>query len=194
MSGGGAPRVTMSSERNLAVLLAELAPVLDPEVYTFAIVSPAEWARLTATLGLFREAEGLTVICGWSEAEALGLRAAGPFRRITLTVHSDLAAVGLTAGVATALAEVGVACNVVAAFHHDHLFVPAAQAGAALTALRGLQDRARSIGPIGDAAPDQGESDCARRARAPSVPRPDDCRANRGEGAGPRRRSPKSPS
>jgi len=33
-------------------------------------------------------------------------------------------AVGLTAFVATRLAEAGMSCNVVAGYHHDHLFVP----------------------------------------------------------------------
>ena len=58
---------------------------------------------------------------------------------ITLRVHSDLAAVGLTAAFARALADAGIACNVVAGVHHDHLFVPADRAGDALAALRALQ-------------------------------------------------------
>ena len=51
-----------------------------------------------------------------------------------LQVHSALDGVGLTAAVAGALAAAGIACNVIAAFHHDHLFVPAARAGAVLLA------------------------------------------------------------
>ncbi len=39
-------------------------------------------------------------------------------------MHSDLAAVGLTAAFATALAAEGLSCNVIAGVHHDHLFVP----------------------------------------------------------------------
>ena len=52
-----------------------------------------------------------------------------------LTVHSDLAGVGLTAAVAAALADANIPCNIVAAFHHDHVFVPAGQAQQALAAL-----------------------------------------------------------
>jgi uncharacterized protein len=57
---------------------------------------------------------------------------------LTLSVHSDLQAVGLTAAVAAALARAGVACNVIAAAHHDHLFVPLEAADAALVALNAL--------------------------------------------------------
>jgi hypothetical protein len=76
---------------------------------------------------LIREAEGVTLIrpgTGWA--------------RITLGVHSSLAAVGLTARVATALAACGISANVVAAFHHDHVFVPWDRRQEALTVLRAL--------------------------------------------------------
>ena len=62
---------------------------------------------------------------------------------ITLTVHSDLSAVGLTAAFSQALARAGISCNVVAGVCHDHLFVPVGQAQDALDALRAL---ARSAG------------------------------------------------
>ena len=76
---------------------------------------------------LIREAEGLTLIrpgTGWA--------------RITLGVHSSLAAVGLTARVADALAAQRISANVVAAFHHDHIFVPWDRRQEALTVLRAL--------------------------------------------------------
>ena len=60
---------------------------------------------------------------------------------ITLNVHSALEAVGLTAAVSRALTEAGISCNVVAAYYHDHLFVPAEQGE---RALKILQDLARS--------------------------------------------------
>jgi uncharacterized protein len=60
---------------------------------------------------------------------------------ITLTVHSDLAAAGLTAAVSSALFEQGISCNVVAAAHHDHLFVPENCAEEALAVLKALSDR-----------------------------------------------------
>jgi len=52
-----------------------------------------------------------------------------------------LAAVGLTAAVARALADAGISCNVVAAAHHDHLFVPVDRAAEAIEALSRLQSQ-----------------------------------------------------
>ena len=95
-----------------------------------------------AALGLFREAEGVSLILPRASAEALGFPVALPMRRIVLTVHSALDGVGLTAAVAAALAAEEIPCNVVAAFHHDHVFVPAAMADRALTVLEALQARA----------------------------------------------------
>jgi uncharacterized protein len=57
---------------------------------------------------------------------------------ITLNVHSDLAAVGLTAAFSGALGQAGISCNVVAGVHHDHLFVPIDQAQRAMEALHAL--------------------------------------------------------
>jgi hypothetical protein len=55
-----------------------------------------------------------------------------------LTIHSDLAAVGLTAAFSAALARDGISCNVIAGLHHDHLFVPWDRRGDALRALEAL--------------------------------------------------------
>ena len=52
------------------------------------------------------------------------IRPGGGWARITLGVHSSLAAVGLTARVAESLTAHGISANMVAAFHHDHVFVP----------------------------------------------------------------------
>ena len=46
------------------------------------------------------------------------------FKLITLTVHSSLKSVGLTAAVTSKLAEYEISANVVAAYYHDHIFVP----------------------------------------------------------------------
>lgn len=121
---------------DLAELLRNLAPALDPAVYVFASV-PGLPAGL-APLATIREEEGLSVILEAGEAARAGLEPLFRARRITLTVHSDLAAVGLTAAVSGALAGRGIGCNVVAGAFHDHLFVPADRAEEAMVALISL--------------------------------------------------------
>lgn len=108
------------AERDLAVLLQSMEPVLSPEPYGFAVWSGG--ALPFQPFATVAEAEGLTVIALQAELEAAGL-SADPWARISLTVHSDLSAVGLTAAFATALAGEGISCNVIAGVHHDHLFV-----------------------------------------------------------------------
>jgi hypothetical protein len=129
-------------------LLAGLTPVLDDRHYVFCTTGDADLAsRLVRhAVASFREAEGVSLVLEASEARAAGFDTSAPMRRITLNVFSALDGVGLTAAVATALADEGIACNVVAAFHHDHLFVPAADADRALGVLQDLQARAREGG------------------------------------------------
>lgn len=57
------------------------------------------------------------------------------FKGITLTIHSSLDAVGLTAAVSAKLAEKGISANVIAAYYHDHIFVQAEKAELAIEAL-----------------------------------------------------------
>jgi len=61
----------------------------------------------------------------------------GEWARISLGVHSSLEAVGLTAILSARLAEAGISANIVAALHHDHIFVPWDRRDEALAALRG---------------------------------------------------------
>jgi hypothetical protein len=83
----------------------------------------------------FTEAEGLTLVIEKSAALEAGLSFEGSFKQITLTVHSSLEAVGLTAAVATKLASKGISANVIAAYYHDHIFVQSSKADAAIEAL-----------------------------------------------------------
>ena len=122
------------AERDLARLLAGLAPRLDPRLWVF-VTLPSPVPAAVAPLMTFREEEGLTAILTPQEARALGLPDRPAFRRITLQVHSSLEAVGLTAAVSAALTVAGISANVVAAFHHDHVFVPADRADDALACL-----------------------------------------------------------
>ena len=126
----------MSGERDLGRLLAGLDPRPDPVDWVFVAVPAVPVG--TAPLMSFREAEALTCILTAEEARRAGLAGAPAFRRITLGVQSSLEAVGLTAAVAVALTEAGISANVVAAFHHDHVFVPADRAADAMACLAAL--------------------------------------------------------
>jgi len=89
----------------------------------------------------FGEDEGTSLILPDEVARDLGFAVEMPMSRITLSVNSALDGVGLTAAVATALAGAHIPCNVVAAYHHDHVFVPEELAEDAVTI---LHDVARS--------------------------------------------------
>lgn len=118
-----------------------MQPSLNEGVYVFASVPPDTDARALEPIATFREAEGLTLIVEEERARKAGLPVLFRAAWITLTVHSDLQAVGLTAAVAAALAQAHISCNVVAAAFHDHLFVPVESGGDALAALQQLQRR-----------------------------------------------------
>ena len=114
------------------------APSLTDERWVFCTVARMPAHLPVAPLMTFREAEGLTLVLPKAAAESLGLQSSATFRQITLTVQSSLEAVGLTAAVSSALARAGIACNIVAAYHHDHLFVPEASAHKALEVLQSI--------------------------------------------------------
>jgi len=126
-------------EADLTILLRTMQPELHRGAFAFVALLADTEVSLSETIATFREAEGMTVVVD----EATAVRRGWPvlFRAawITLTVHSDLAAVGLTAAVARALGEAGISCNVMAAAYHDHIFVPFDDGPRALDALVALQ-------------------------------------------------------
>ncbi len=132
----------MSGEKELNKLLASIAPLLSDEEYVFCSLVDPDPERIEAmeAIGTFREQEGITVILNREKAEEQCIEYSGIFRCITLRVHSSLEAVGLTAAVATKLAEAGISANVVAGFFHDHIFVPSVDATAALSSLKELSE------------------------------------------------------
>ncbi|MFP2930310.1 ACT domain-containing protein [Pyxidicoccus sp. 3LG] len=129
----------MAGETNLDVLLRSMRPVLKDGEYVFCTLphpaTPAPDLGALRPVGLFHEDEGLTLILHRERADAAGLAYAGAFRLLTLSVHSSLDAVGFIAAVSTRLAAHGIGVNPVAAYYHDHLFVPAARATEALALL-----------------------------------------------------------
>jgi len=127
----------MSGIKELETLLQSMSPELQAGEFVFCTVknSLSEVVPLQP-IATFMEQEGLTVIVEKQQAEQANLEFDGVFKLITLTVHSSLDAVGLTAAVATKLAEHGISANVVAAFFHDHIFVQTDKAENAMAALK----------------------------------------------------------
>jgi len=122
----------MSGETDLRTLISTMRPALGVGAYEFVTTIAPDIDELMSAMVVVREDEGVTLVRAVEDSEADAMAC------ITLTVHSSLQAVGLTAAVATALGERGIACNVVAGFHHDHLFVPFARRTDALEALLAL--------------------------------------------------------
>lgn len=137
---GSEPGESRQIVREAHAMVAGMNPRLDPGVYVFA--TGGEPVR--EALATFREAEGLSQILAIDDARAAGFAADMPMARIVLEVHSALDGCGLSSAVSTALAKAGIACNMVAAFHHDHVFVPIGDGRRAMDILQALQaDEAR---------------------------------------------------
>jgi uncharacterized protein len=127
----------MAGITDLEQLLRSMEPAALEDEYVFVSVT-ADRARELTYAAMVREDEGISLAMRRPDADAAGLSYDFVAAWITLTVHSDLEAVGLTAAFATALGERGISCNVIAGLHHDHLLVPVERKDDALEALRRL--------------------------------------------------------
>lgn len=121
----------------LEVLLKSMSPQIIEGNYVFCTVKGplSEYWHLDP-IATFREQEGLTLVLLEQQAKAAKLKFDSVFSLITLTVHSSLEAVGLTAAFATKLASYGISANVIAGYYHDHIFVQSTLAEKALQALQ----------------------------------------------------------
>ena len=104
-------------------------------VYVYVSVPTGTLPAAAATI---TEAEGTTYILERDDAERSGLPWKFAAAWLTIDAQTALDDVGVTATIATALAEAGIPCNVLAAFHHDHLLVPIDRADAAIRVLESL--------------------------------------------------------
>lgn len=121
---------------DLDELLRSMRPKLLDAEFVFCTVTGGLKEHIELNpVATFMESEGLTLVLEKSVAEKAGLSFEGAYRQITLTVHSSLEAVGLTAAVSAKLASKGISANVIAAYYHDHIFVQASKANAAVSAL-----------------------------------------------------------
>lgn len=124
-----------TGETNLARILETLSPKLQPGSYVFCRASADLLTTDPGVICTFKEEEGTSLIVTKELADRHRLEYSVVMSWITLTVHSSLEAVGLTAAFSKALADENISCNIVAAFYHDHIFVPEKDVEKALTVL-----------------------------------------------------------
>ena len=134
----------MAVVRDTDGMIAQMQPQLMPGCVAFVSTPSPDPELLEKAIGTFKEAEGMSLLLPLAAVDAAGLKHEGSMRQITLQVHSALNGLGLTAAVARALTECSIPCNVVAAFHHDHVLVPEGDAEQAMRVLRGVQARAQA--------------------------------------------------
>lgn len=129
----------MTGETDLGAMLSGL--VVGQRPGRFTLVSLDQPVNLGAGVeALIVEAEGITAVVTQELANAQSWNYDFDGAWLTLEVHSSLEAVGLTAAVSVALAQLGIPCNVLAGFYHDHLLVPSARCHEALVCLASLSD------------------------------------------------------
>ncbi len=140
--------------RDLQTMLATLDVEIREGLWCFVGLEPGDdrtGALAAAAAATVDEREGRTYVVPIELATSLGLPVDFAARWLSLTVHSALDAVGLTAAFSRALADRGVPCNVLAGFHHDHLLIPSDRVDDAVSALRALRESAgEGHGPDGD--------------------------------------------
>lgn len=124
---------------DLARLLQTIEPVQNPGVYAFTTLPAGSAIDPEIVVAYIREAQGCSAVIVEETAIRMGLPVLFRAAWLTLTVDSDLQAIGLTAAFSAVLANAGISCNVIAGARHDHIFVRYEKAAAAMAALRELQ-------------------------------------------------------
>ena len=130
----------MKGEKDLCTLLKTMQPRHNPGDYVFCMIDDLKQIDFENIILFFREQEGNTVVIKKELADSLKLNYSFTAAWITLTVHSSLEAIGLTAAFSKALSEAGISCNVVAAFYHDHIFVDKKDVTIAIETLNKLSE------------------------------------------------------
>ena len=130
----------MQGETNLSILLKNMQPSLQAGEYVFCTTNNVTHINEAEILMSFKETEGTTLILKKEIADKYQLQYPFVAAWITLTIHSSLDAVGLTAAFANALAAENISCNVVAAFYHDHIFVNSIDAEKAMKILNKISN------------------------------------------------------
>lgn len=132
----------MTGVKNLKRILKSINPSLDERDFVFISITKNNMKNLKfKPLLMFEEKEGVTLIVTKEEAVANKLSYENFWSLITLTVHSDLNAVGFLAIITQELAKNNISVNVVSAFYHDHLFVIKEKSREAYNLIKNLSNK-----------------------------------------------------
>jgi uncharacterized protein len=132
--------VRSAGDTDVVAMLSSLEVDQRPGRYVYVSVPHGRLLRVDVQpLAMVEEAEGTTYVVHQEDADRDGYHYDFVGAWLTVRVHSSLAAVGLTAVISRALADAGVAANMLAGTYHDHVIVPCDRvddARAAIAALR----------------------------------------------------------
>jgi hypothetical protein len=123
----------------LKLMISGMEPVLNEGIFVYTSVPHGTDISKLTSIATISEVEGISLVVSEKQALETGLPVLFRCAWITLNVHSDLTACGLTAAFSKALADEEISCNVVAGAYHDHIFVPAALANKSLSVLKRLR-------------------------------------------------------
>ncbi len=118
---GNVVTTTIKGKSNLDILLKTMKPKLNSGEFVFCTITDLPLVNINDVLFFFKEEYAITVIVKKEIADSLKLDYSFIASWITLTVHSSLEAVGLTAAFSKALSDNGISCNVVAAYTNSDL-------------------------------------------------------------------------
>jgi uncharacterized protein len=126
---------------NIFSLIKNMQPQLHKGTYVFCTVPEIGIEILQNCIMIFKEEEGFTLILDKQYADKVAIQYQYVAAWITLKVNSSLEATGFTAAFSVALSDKGISCNVVAAYHHDHIFVALNDGEKAMNALKNLSNK-----------------------------------------------------
>ena len=98
--------------------------ILNKGEYVFCSIIDINKISINNIICSFKESEGYSIIISKEEAIKNNLPFYFVSAWITLEIDSTLDSVGITSAFSKKLTKAGISCNVIAAYHHDHVFVP----------------------------------------------------------------------
>jgi hypothetical protein len=130
----------MTAQTELSEVLKTLNVSCDDVSYGFVSVENTQFKFEEGMIGTFQEKEGVTIIATNEYLAKNGLKPEALFAKLTVEIETSLQLVGLTAILATKLAENNISSNVIAGYFHDHIFVQYDARQKALEVLNNLKE------------------------------------------------------